>query len=510
MIGGKISSAKLALGTMLVAIGGMTGASAQQLSPQIDPGAISRQTRETQGQAATPQPVPGAQTQGLIAPDAAPPIVFPEGGATFVLEGVVFSPSELLDREELDAIAAKFVGKEVDLAALQSIVNSVNLLYAQHGYVTASAVLPAQDLSTRILQVRLVEGRVGEVDISEPSNLRESFVRRSVPLTGGAVVDAPALTRDVDRFNRTSSAQIQASLQPGSAFGLTDINLAVIEPRRNTLQVFGDNLGVESVGKYEAGALFQHYGLLGFDDRLTGYGLLAEGNLFGSASYNAAVTPLGTRAGLSYSRSGIRVVGGPFAPLDITGAAEVFAANLSHPIYSGGPYLLLGNLAASHARSSTDQLGLRITDDRTRKGTAGFSASYLGQSFTMNVAPTVSFADAEIKITGEKLDYTLFQLTASASMRFGEVWLGSVRGSAQVASESILPGSDLFQIGGPSSVRGYPSSLASGDAGHYVNLELHRSFADIDPGLEGFVFLDRLFRIPRPPNFDLDRCRHQL
>lgn len=488
---GAAASAVLA-----VALSGMAtaGAVAQVVPPtiagQVDPGAIARQTRQTQGAAAAQPQVPGSETLGLAPTPAPPPIVFPPGGATLVLKSVEFTPSSLLPQSDLDAIAAAVVGHPVDLAALQSVANQVNVIYAVRGYVTASAILPPQDLATGVLKVQLIEGKVGAVSLANRQTLREGYLTTAVPLEGGTVVDAPALRSDVDRFNRTSTAQLQASLQPGAAFGLTDINLAISEPRRNTLQVFGDNLGVESVGEYEAGGLFQHYGLLGLDDRLTVYGLYSEGNLLGNAAYNLAISPYGTRAGLSYSRSAIRIVNGPFSDLDIDGTSETGALNVSHPVYNNGPFLLLGNLSGSLSKSSTDQSTVTVTEDETRRATVGLSGSYFGQIFSLTLSPTISFAEADLTIVDETLNYTVYQMSGQTSLRLDDKTLLTTRGTMQVASDDLLPGSDLFQIGGPATVRGYPTSAASGDAGYTVNVELYHAFDTLLPGLEGFAFVD--------------------
>ena len=53
-----------------------------------------------------------------------------------------------------------------------------------------------------------------------------------------------------------------------------------------------------------------------------------------------------------------------------------------------------------------------------------------------------------------------------------------------------MPGELLFQIGGPTTVRGYPSDGVAGDDGFYVNLELHKPFKVQDKTINGFAFLD--------------------
>jgi len=151
----------------------------------------------------------------------------------------------------------------------------------------------------------------------------------AISVSPGSVVDVPAIERDVAWFNKSRNAQIQASLQPGANFGLTDIQLTVLEPPVNAIQVFADNMGVESVGQYEAGINYQRYGLWGNDDKLTLYGVGAQGNLNLNVSYNIPFNPWGGRVGLSATKGRIKIVSGPYALLKVDGDSMSVAANAS-------------------------------------------------------------------------------------------------------------------------------------------------------------------------------------
>jgi hemolysin activation/secretion protein len=54
----------------------------------------------------------------------------------------------------------------------------------------------------------------------------------------------------------------------------------------------------------------------------------------------------------------------------------------------------------------------------------------------------------------------------------------------------LLPGNLLFQIGGPTTVRGYPSDGIAGDSGYYASLELYKRLGADGSGPDGFAFLD--------------------
>ena len=96
-------------------------------------------------------------------------------------------------------------------------------------------------------------------------------------------------------------AQIRALLKPGSSFGETDVELDLTEPPPDAIQVFVDNQGVYSVGEFEGGLNFQHYGMLGIDDRFTLYGIAAHGNRNINLAYDIPVNPWSGRGGVSFS-----------------------------------------------------------------------------------------------------------------------------------------------------------------------------------------------------------------
>jgi hemolysin activation/secretion protein len=481
----------------LAVIGGLAGAiltsatgtsRAQAVPPVPNPGIIADQNRRNQ-ETIQRRDETSLNGPAVIGPKPAETLVGPPGGASFVLKRVTFDPTAFISTAELDAIAARYVGRKVDNSDLQRIVKAVNDILAERRVITALAYLPAQDLKGGVLRVAIVEGKLGKAVITGTDRLPAQTV---APIAGtpGAVVDTPKLESDVARFNRTHNAQVQASLQPGASFGLTDIQLAVIEPPRNSLQVFGDNMGVESVGRVQGGINFQHYGLIGLDDRFTLYSAVSEGNLTGNAAYNAAVTPWGTRLGVSGSRGTIRVVSGPYRPLGITGSSTTGALNASQPVFVNTNWALLVSGSLSSTQASSWQQDVSITDNTTLKRTIGASLSYTSTDFSATIAPNYSFARTHFGVTGVAQEFEVAAATYSATARLPEKFVLSINGAAQRADQKLLAGDQLFQIGGPTTVRGYSTTGAAGYAGYYVNVELHHEVPFIE-GLDGFVFYDR-------------------
>ena len=471
------------------------GPGSAQVAPIPDAGIVAGEGRrdqmaiERRNEMATTGP-------SILGPKAPEAVIPPSGGATFRLSRVEFDRSAFLSQAELDAIAARFLGRDVDNAGVQQLVKAVNDVYASRKIITALAYLPPQDLRKGVLKVALVEGRLGKVSVGGNARLPSETASEVVPGKPGEVVDVPRLERNVAWFNKTRNAQIQASLQSGTSFGLTDISLAVLEPPVDVLQVFTDNQGVEAVGQYQVGSHFVRNGVFGFDDRFTAYGVLSEGNANGNVAYSTPFNPWGGRIGVSGSGGQIRVYRGAYADLGIRGQSESYGVNLVQPIWVDGTFGVLLNGAIGRAHSQSRQSGIEITDNWTDKVTLGTTLSYTAPWLQATVAPTWSWAVTRFGLAGDAQRFGVFNASGSAVLRLPFAFNVQAQGAAQWADARTLASDQLFQIGGPTTVRGYPTSGVAGYAGYFVNLELHRSLGDVLPtvdflkGLDAYAFFD--------------------
>jgi len=467
----------------------LLGASAA-LAQNVDPGAIQREIERQQQRIEQQEQPKKLEGPGVVAPPRAPGVIFPGGGATLVLKQVIFDSSRFLSPDELNAIAAKYVGTTVDLAALQRMVEEINALYAAKGVITGAASLPPQSVRDGIVKVRLVEGRLNKLSIDGNVQTSADYIKGHFPMQPGEVLDSPTLSQQVAWFNRTSDVQVRALLQPGGEFGQTDVNLSVVEPARDTLQLFTDNQGVKATGRYEGGMFYRRHSLFGIDDRLTFYGIKADGNISGNVAYNVPLGFSDGRIGVSYTRGMIRIVDGPLKELDQKGHSQSGSANLAQPLFINDLWTVLFNAGASYGTSDSSTKGMEITSSTTTKLGTGVSVTLANQNLSFSVSPNIASALASNLILDTRRSFTLFTGTTTDIVRFPEDLSLSVVGAWQYADVKLLPGDVLFNIGGPTTVRGYPSNGAAGDSGYYVNAELHRSWNSLATGLDTYLFTD--------------------
>jgi hemolysin activation/secretion protein len=466
-------------------------ASSRAQVPSINPGVIQndvdRQRRQLEQQSAPPK----LSGPAVIGGEREKSQLLKPGGPKFRLRKVEFDQSKFITPAELDAIASKYIGKNVDIASLLQLVADINAIYTERGIVTGIATLPDQDAKGGIVKIKLTEGRLQKTSIEGTKQTRTDYILQRVGKPEGEVLDVPKLNRDVTWFNRTNDVQIKALLQPGTSFGLTDLQFAVIEPPIDTLQLFTDNQGAENTGRWEGGAFYKRHGLFGVDDRLTFYGVRSDGNLNGNVAYSIPVNIWGGRAGVSYTEGKIKIVQGPFVALDVTGRSSQAAVNFSQPLWVTQDWLVLFNAAETEGKTVSRFATVDVTNDHYDKATAGVSVTRSGNTYSITVSPAVNYVAWQDHVLGNNRAFntytgSLLATSAAGPANFSTNFLASW----QYTQEKLLPGDQIFSIGGPTTVRGYPSNSASGDSGYYFNAELHYNWSQWLRGFDTYIFTD--------------------
>ncbi|WP_168199098.1 ShlB/FhaC/HecB family hemolysin secretion/activation protein [Pseudorhodobacter turbinis] len=446
----------------------------------------ARRLKAEEDAASVRQTGPGVITEPLNRRDLPPP-----GGPTLMLASVSFSPaSAFLTGAELDAIKAGYVGRSVDFSQLSKLVRDVNDLYAEKGVVTAAAVLGPQDLGDGKLVITLVEGQLGAVAFTGERQTKTKFILDRIRMAQGTTVDVPTAARDIAYFNQTNQAQLRLLLQPGAAFGLTDLVYGVTEPAPHQLQFFFDNNGVESTGELRASVLYRRYGLLGIDDTFLAYIEKSRGSRSATVRADAPFTPGGTRLAFSGTISRYSVVSGPTAGLDLSGKAHSASVTVTQPLIATDRFVLQATAAAFKGSSWSYSAGVPLVDVRTTKRSVGLLLGSYGDNwrFDSQVQAVSATVDDTIAANSTRYSVTTGSFDGTYRLNNGMAFIG--RGAWQSTHEVLLPGELLFQIGGPTTVRGYPSDGVAGDSGFYANFELHKAFQVKDKQVNGFAFLD--------------------
>lgn len=465
---------------------------ARAQSSTLTPGALGIETQrqlERQLERLPDQKPPAGE---LVVSPAAPVRAAPASMANveFELKGVDFTESKFLSKTELAALTAPLVGRRVRFADLQQLVERINGMYATRQMFTATAVLPAQTVREGRVQIKLVEGRLGQVNIKGNEYVSTEFLRSRIDLTEGDVIDLNQVETSLARFNRGSSVRLSATLEPGTAFGLTDIQVSALEPQRNALDVFINNTGFKSTGTINAGMFFRHTGMLGRDDRLNLSYSGAQGLGVTNLSYDAPVGRDGARVGLSLFASRVRVVSGPFANVQSSGNSEGWSVNASYPLSGGVKSEWLASANLGRVQVANYVADVLLNESGVVTTGAGLTYSSIEDDESLVVTTNLVHGVDETHIDSVRNDFLLLNGSWKFTKPLTPKWSTSVLGAWQYANSKELPSGNMFQLGGSSTVRGYSPGAIAGDGGAYLTVQLNRV---ITANMTGFVFLDTGF-----------------
>lgn len=462
---------------------------AQTPPPTVDPAQIQRQREELerQRQQRAPQPT----DPKLSAPRPAPAAPGAPG-PSFVLNRVEFSESRLLPRAELDALVAPQLGKPTTFADVQALAQRINALYFDRGYITARAFVPSQKIVDGVLQVRLVEAQLARLDPPEGSALSGSFIQELVATPAGALIDVPQISDRLQRLHRGTETRVALNFVPaeGPEPGLSVIKVQVEEPPLWTARLSLSNEGNDSVGREQVSLNAALNNLLGRTDKLSLLAIGSKGSVSANLQYSLPLPgPFmrwGTRLTAGLSKGNTRAKSPGFATVKLDGDSDAYTLALAQPLWSGGAWSLDAGANAGHSRSATDIAAQRFSD--VRSDTLGLSLSVARQAEGSSLSGTLALNSAKTRAGGvPERSTTVSQLYLNGQQAIAAGWWLQGRANLQFTGDVALPSSLQFQIGGPSTVRGYVSPTASGDQGETASLELHRLVAE---RFDAFVFVD--------------------
>jgi hemolysin activation/secretion protein len=445
--------------------------------PVTDPAAIMRRQIDEVKRSEPPVAAPADPLAPLAPPEAASATV------RFKLGAVLFSPSVLLDAGSLEQIARPFVGREVVMADLNDIVGKVNALYRSRNILSANAVLPPQDIKDGEVRILLVEGKLGSIKVEGNAYLSPAYVSRFVTQQPGEVVQADQLSQSIQRFNATNQSSVSLRIMPGAVPGLSDIVLDVAEARRLQGSLFVDNYGPPSISREQVTTTLKRYANLVAGDRVDLFLIGGKGNLTGWMGYDLPLDGNGTRLATSVSRNRINI--SEIRPgLSLTGHSQSAAMELSHPLYLNVSNQLRATLSYTHTASDSAIGGVPAADSKIERWSTGLSFDHTAERARVLAVLAPSFINWRLLDgTRESASYVDLNVSGYLQTSASTYLRGAVSG--RHASLDVLVSSELFQVGGPGSVRGYAAGIIGGASGYSGQGELHYQAM---PGVDTFVF----------------------
>lgn len=433
---------------------------------------------------------PIADAPAIPAAPAAPARSGAEPAVAVKLSQVKIEGASVYSEAELKALVQDAVGRELGLSGLEELTDRITRHYRQNGYTVARAYLPAQDIKDGALTIAVIEGRLGQVEVLDPSNALKG-ARPLSALTRGAPVTDKSLERSLLLLRDLPGIEAQSTLRPGASVGSSDLAIEISRGDRFDGSAQLDNHGSLSTGRERLNLSTSVNNPLDIGDQLS-LSALSTGKLLNylRLGYQAPVGSFGTRAGASASALRYRL-GGEFSALEAKGTAYSSSAFLSHPLLRSRAANLNAMLAFENKRLSDRIDSVEVVTDKSARSLTLTLSGDLRDSLGGGGVSALSAAYSRGKLDIETPDALLIdQASARSNGSFGKLTLSALRlqslgaattlyvsYSGQLASKN-LDSSEKFSLGGAQGVRAYPQGEAPADRAHLVTAELRHALTD--------------------------------
>lgn len=405
-------------------------------------------------------------------------------GARIMVKGLHISGQTVFSEAELLALMRDGIGKELSLAELNLLTVRITRYYRQHGYLVARAYLPAQEIRDGLVEIAILEGRLGKVEINNSAALADSALAPLSALPTGKPLHGYALEGSLLPLADLPGVEVKSTLKPGASIGTSDLLVEVTPSKAVTGSLDFDTYGNRYVGDYRYGGSLYFNNPLKRGDQLSLRAQTSgDGLAYGLVGYQLPLGRYGTRVGAAWSEMRYRL-GKDFSSLDASGDAGVGSVHVSHPFVRGRALNLYGQ-ARYETKRLADRVGVTATQANKSLGnwTVGISGDKtdaLGGGGSNNFALSYTTGNLGLDATSQAID----AITAQSQGRFGKTNLSFQRlqrltdaagfyfSYAGQWADKNLDSAEKFALGGVYGVRAYPQGEANGDEGQLVTAEL--------------------------------------
>lgn len=437
-----------------------------------------------------PASAPATSTPSIEVQSPAQPALTPPSNLEVTVKAFRVVGATVFTEQELLVLLQSFQDRPLGLVELEQAAATITRFYRSHGYPVARAYMPAQRIKDGIVEIVVLEGRVGRVDVQMKNpDGRLTLVGAQAVMSGSVKPGEPVRRDDIERglllLDDLPGMAVKSTLVPGASVGTSDLIVEAYEAYWINGSVEADNFGNRYTDRARLGATFNLDNPARAGDRLS-LRVLSSGSRMNYArlSYLSPVGVRGTKFGAAYSRVTYKL-GREFESLDADGVAEVAGLFVLHPVERTRRFSLFGTLGFDR-KTFTNRAGGAVTSDKSADlfsvGTSGESRDFAGGGGVNSF--DASFAGGRLDLGGSAGDQAADAASARTEGRFYKLGYRAAR--LQRLTEEVsfyaawqgqrastnLDSSEKFVLGGPLGVRAYPQGEASADEANLLNLEL--------------------------------------
>ena len=396
----------------------------------------------------------------------------------------------LLDPRLLEKAVYPYLGTDKTIEDVDAAVVALQTLFKNSGYPTVLVNVPQQDVSEGIVQLYIIQGKIGRLEVSGSRYFSLNRIKNSMPAL--AVDEVPYLPDVQDQLQTLNASNpdltVTPIFRPGRTPGTVAVDLRVKDqnPFHGSLELNGRNTAGTTRTRLIASASYGNLWLKSHSVSLT-YQTSPEDTdevrvLVGT--YVLPVSDDNDRLALYALRSDSETGVATGGAISVVGKGTIAGARWVNMLRSETRYFHSLVLGADY-KDFDEVIGLEDADSLTTPisytiFSFEYNATTLGLSNTASFSGGIHFApralgNNEIEFENKRFEANPNFAYLSADLRDEYVFETGIRLrgaiTGQLANQALVS-NEQFSVGGAESVRGYYESQILADDALRASIEL--------------------------------------
>lgn len=422
----------------------------------------------------------------LQTPDTSPsPEINISDSERFLIKKVEIIGSTVLQAEIAELIKP-IENNRVTFEQLLQLRSQITQLYLDNGYVTSGAfLLNNQPLSSGIVQIKVVEGKLEQINIAGLNRLRSNYVRQRLANARETPLNRQELEKALQLLQLNPLiAVVNAELSAGSTPGSNILEMKLTEAPAFSTGITVANSQSPSIGSAQASLGFGHDNVLGFGDSLRAEYGITEGLDLYNINYTLPVNGRNGTINLRHSSGDSVILEERFRDLDIESKTQTFSLSFRQPLARSPEKEFAVSLALDLRRQQTFIEGNTFSfqeggpeDGNSKMTVIRFSQDWLDRNAQRVFAARSQFSFGinafDATITDSRTDGQFFSWIGQFQwvQRLSPRTVLLAKVGTQLTPDSLLS-LEKFGMGGVGTVRGYRQNQLVADNGILGSIEV--------------------------------------
>ena len=403
-----------------------------------------------------------------------------------------FDGNKKYPTSEFQKLVKDKVNKELVYADLRNILQEVSFYYRSKGFL-ATAFLPEQDIKDGKIQIFIVEGKIGKIeikaDVKKELNISRERIKKFIfnKINPNETLNIVQLDRNIRNLNNTPGINAIAQLVEGDKLGETNIVISASNTKTLSTTSLVDNNGSRSSGYERVTNILNFDSVFNKGERFSVTDVITEGSHYYAGSVTIPLGYDGLQTIFRMSKMEYDL-GAPFASTDPTGYSTEFFLGFNKELMIKPDKSLTSSLSfsrndyvndlntGSNSNKDITKSSLNLTFNNQDKYFSGGAntVAFTGTFGSLDLTDNTNNFDTDQLTAKANGDYWKLAINANRFQRVTDTVSAVIKFNGQYTDKN-LDGAEQLSLGGPNAVRAYPSNEAAGDQGFVSSLEFNKT-----------------------------------